>query len=88
MSRIEIALDEKFSVACGKDHVLGYFVQVYTNGQHPDECECAQCECDQPEFERDYCDGWNGVVEFVRESIGWNVMPEIVGVGQPYKEVS
>lgn len=81
--RVHIDVTPAVNIAYGKDHVFGYFVQVYTNGQHDvAECECLQCECDMPAFEGDNLGSWHGVDGFTREKIGVSIMGDIVGVGE------
>lgn len=71
MSRFMLDVGDKYHISWGKDHmpVIGYFLQVYTNGEHDAECECLQCEYDHPEHEFDRLDGFTGIYEKVKELI-------------------
>ena len=82
MSRFNIKADDaRVTIAVGKDHAFGYFAQVWTNAEHPDSCECEQCEYDKPAHEGNDLSGWTGVIAFVRQSIGIDITEQIVGVG-------
>jgi hypothetical protein len=78
--RVQLQLTDTVNLAYGKDHYFGYFAQVWTNGDHADDCECPQCEFDQPAVERDHLGAWRGVAAFVLEATGYDIMGHIVGV--------
>lgn len=72
--------DAGFHIAVGKDHVFGYFAQVWNNLDHTEDCGCPQCEYDQPILEGDNLAGWRGVLDYVKEATGIDISAEILGV--------
>ncbi len=57
-------------IVVGYDRFYGHFVQIYTNGQHKDDCDCPQCEYDAPAFELDHGPTWERAYDFITEHLG------------------